>query len=119
MAGSKPKPRLHTEREITNNIQNPTIRNISDNARFTNLPQASISVQNSSRKPKPWHLVKKRGIIPDGLLQARLTYFQQLTNQGRGDDGESKGVLGSTNGKAEKRKSGRLDSPGANKQRRY
>ena len=95
------------------------MNNISDKATFANLPQASMSVQNSSRIPKPWHLVKKRGIIPDGLVQARLTYFQQLTNQGRGDYGESKRVLGSTNGKAEKQKAERLDSPGANKQRRY
>ena len=82
---SNNEPRLHTERAIAVNIQNPKIfNNISDNATFANLPQASISVKNLSRKPKPWHVVKTRGIVPDGLVQAWLTHFQQLTNQGRG-----------------------------------
>ena len=71
------RSRLHTERVIINNIQNPSNNNIiSDEATFANLPKASISVQNLSRKPKPWHLVKKHGIIPDGLVQAWLTHFQ-------------------------------------------
>ena len=117
---SNNEPRLHTEGEISVNIQNPTIfNNVSENATFVNLPKASISVKNLSRKPKPWHVVKKRGIVPDGLVQARLTHFQQLTNQGRGEGGESKSGLGSTNGRSEKRKAGGLDSPGACKQRRY
>ena len=54
----------------------------------------------SSRKPKPWHLVKKRGIVPDGQVQARLTQFQQLTNQGRGESVGINSSLGLTNGKA-------------------
>ena len=83
------------------------------------LQQASISGIISSRKPKPWHLIKKRGIVPDGLVQARLTQFQQLTNQGRGESLGNNSGLGLTNGKAGKRKAGGLDSPGAKKQGRY
>ena len=36
----------------------------------------------NSLKPKPWHLVKKRGIIPDGLVQTHLNHFRKLTNGG-------------------------------------
>ena len=109
--------RLHTVKGLANNIQNPTTVQ-SKKATFVNLIQASISGIVSSRKPKPWHLIKKHGIVPDGLVQARLTQFQQLTNQGRG---ESVGIisgLGLTNGKSGKRKAERLDSPGAKQKRR-
>jgi hypothetical protein len=36
---------------------------------FANFVKASLPVETSSRKPKPMHIVKKRGIIPDGLVQ--------------------------------------------------
>ena len=49
-----------------------------------NLELAISLLTTSSRKPKPMHFVKKRGIIPDRLVQARLTQFRLLTNQGRG-----------------------------------
>ena len=110
--------RLHTVKAFADNIKNPTALHCKK-ATFMNLQQASISGIISSRKPKPWHLIKKRGIVPDGLVQARLTHFQQLTNQGRGESVGSSSSLGLTNGKAGKRKAGGLDSPGATKQRRY
>jgi hypothetical protein len=116
---SKHEQKLFNEGAIAMKIQNPTICNNGDEATFTNLPQASISVKNLSRKPQPWHLVKKLCIVPDGLVQARLTHFLQLTNLGRGHIMESKRVLGSTKGKAEKLKVGILNSPGASKQRKY
>jgi hypothetical protein len=108
---------LHTVKGLANTIQNPTTVQ-SRKATFVNLVQASISGNISGRKPKPWHLVKKRGIVPDGLVQARLTQFQQLTNQGRGESVGISSGLGLTNGKAGKRKAERLDSPGAKQQRR-
>ena len=70
---------------------------------ITNLnqaPEANIGQtmspllkSNISRKPKPMHIVKKRGIVPDGLVQARLTQFRLLTNQGRGNEREAKWIV--------------------------
>ena len=107
---------IHTVKGLTNTIKNPTtIEN--RKATFVTFLEARNSDVISSRKPKPWHLVKKRGIIPDGLVQARLTHFKQLTNQGRGESvGVNSGFV-LTNGKAGKRKAERLDSPGAKQQR--
>jgi hypothetical protein len=107
---------IHTVKGLTNTIKNPTtIEN--RKATFVNFLEARNSDVISSRKPKPWHLVKKRGIIPDGLVQARLTHFKQLTNQGRGESVGSNSGFALTNGKTEKRKAERLDSPGAKQQR--
>ena len=96
---------------------------------ITNLiqaPEANIGQtmspllkSNISRKPKPMHIVKKRGIVPDGLVQARLTQFRMMTNQGRGNERESKVEIVSTNGRTGKRKAELLDSPTAIRQRRY
>ena len=83
-------------------------------------PEANIGLtvspllkSTTSRKPKPMHIVKKRGIVPDGLVQARLTQFRMMTNQGRGNERESKVEIVSTNGRTEKRKAELLDSPTA------
>ena len=107
---------IHTVKGLANTIKNPTTMQ-SRKATFVNFLEASVSDVTSSRKPKPWHLVKKRGIIPDGLVQARLTHFKQLTNQGRGESVGGNSGFALTNGKAEKRKAERLDSPGAKQQR--
>ena len=32
----------------------------------------------TSRKPKPMYFLKKRGIIPDGLVQTRLEHFRKI-----------------------------------------
>ena len=106
---------LHT---VGSNINTQNTANTSDMPTFANFVKASLPVETSSRKPKPMHIVKKRGIIPDGLVQTRLNHFRQLTNQGIGNTNESKLILGLTNGKAEKRKAGNLDYPNANRQRR-
>ena len=74
---------------------------------------------NLSRKLKPMHIFKKRGIVPDGLVQARLTQFRLLTNQGRGDERESKVDSISTNGRTGKKLAELMDSPTAFKQRKY
>ena len=97
-------------------IKNPV--NGNGGAPCRNLGLANSPLTNSSRKPKPWHVAKKRGIIPDGLVQARLSHFRLLTNQGRGQLNESKLCSDSTNGKTGKRKAGILDSPNAIRQRR-
>jgi hypothetical protein len=107
---------IHTVKGLTNTIKNPTTMQ-NRKATFANFLEAGNSDVTSSRKPKPWHLVKKRGIIPDGLVQARLTHFKQLTNQGRGESVGGNSGFALTNGKAEKRKAERLDSPGAKQQR--
>ena len=91
---------------------------------FSLAPEANIGQTMSpslksknSRKPKPMHIVKKRGIVPDGLVQARLTQFRMMTNQGRGNERESKVEIVSTNGRTGKRKAELLDSPTAIRQR--
>ena len=55
-----------------------------------------------NRRPKPWHIIKKRRIVPDGLVQARLTHFRKLSNKGMGADTDVVLSLGSTNGKTGK-----------------
>ena len=80
---------------------------------------ASSPVPTPSRMPKPWPIVKKSGIIPDWLVQAWLSHFRQLTNQGSGIDNKDMLIMGSSNGKAEKRQAGNLDSLNAGKQMRY
>ena len=82
------------------------------------LTMSPLLKSTSSRKPKPMHIVKKREIVPDGLVQAWLTQFRMLTNQGRGVERESKVEVVSANGRTGKRKAGLLDSPKAIRQRR-
>ena len=74
----------------------------------------SFSTLSPSRKPKPWHIKKKRGIIPDGLVQSRLNHFRMLTN---GEGGRNK-QLCSTNESPGKRGGSDLNSPKAGKQRK-
>ena len=81
------------------------------------IVKPSFSAIFDSVQPKPWHLIKKRGIIPDGLVQTRLTHFSKLTNGSKGKGDVYRPELCSTNGKASKRKGGNLESPKA-KQRR-
>ena len=39
-----------------------------------------------SRQPVPWRVAKRRGIVPDGLVQTRLSNFvKAFPNLGRGD----------------------------------
>ena len=91
---------------------------------FRLAPEANIGQTMSPllksknfRKPKPMHIVKKRGIVPDGLVQAQLTQFRILTNQGRVVERESKVEIVSANGRTGKQKAGLLDSPKAIRQR--
>ena len=70
-------------------------------------------------EPKPWHLIRKRGIIPDGLVQTQLNHFRKLTNGDKGEEELFQSTLCSTNGKTAKRTVRNLDSPKANKQRKY
>ena len=74
----------------------------------------SFSTLSPSRKPKPWHIKKKRGIIPDGLVQSRLNHFRMLTN---GEGGRNK-QLCSTNESPGKRGGSDLNSPKVGKQRK-
>ena len=83
-----------------------------------NNERKSLSTILDSVKPKPWHLIKKCGIIPEGLVQTRLNQFRKLTNENKGEGALFQTTLCSTNGKTAKRKGGNLDSPKANKQRR-
>ena len=39
----------------------------------------SVGLATPSRKPKPWHISKKCGIISDWLAYARLTQFRKLS----------------------------------------
>ena len=39
--------------------------------------QISNMMSQKSVKPKDWKLVKKRGIVPDGLVQSKLLSFMQ------------------------------------------
>ena len=64
----------------------------------------TMSPLSTSRKPKPMHFVKTHGIVPDGLVQTRLTQFRLLTNQGRGAERESKVDGASINGKTGKKR---------------
>ena len=57
---------LHTISRSITNIPNTT--NKSDKPTFVDFSKACLPVQTLSRKPKPWHVVKKRGIVPDGLV---------------------------------------------------
>jgi hypothetical protein len=94
------------------------------NSNLSRAPEANIGQTMSpslksknSRKPKPMHIVKIRGIVPDGLVQARLTQFRMMTNQGRGNERKSKVEIVTTNGRTGKRKAELLDSPTAFRQR--
>ena len=78
----------------------------------------SFSTIIDSVKPKPWHLIRKRGIIPDGLVQTQLNHFRKLTNGDKGEGELFQSTLCWTNAKAAKRKGGNLDSPKANTQRK-
>ena len=69
----------------------------------------SFTTLVNSLKPKPWHLIKKHGIIRDGLVQTRLNHFRKLTNGGRGEDNVIQSNLCSTNERAGKRKGGNID----------
>jgi hypothetical protein len=59
--------------KVGSNINIPNTANTSDMPSFANFVKASLPVETSSRKPKPMHIVKKRGIIPDGLVKTRLS----------------------------------------------
>ena len=80
----------------------------------SSIPQVSFSSLTTSTKPKPWHVTKKRGIIPDGLVQTRLTHFRMLTHRKGGGTKQ----IGSTNESPGKRGGSDLNSPKAEKQRR-
>ena len=47
-------------------------------------PQTSFSALTTSLKPKPWHVVKKRGIVPDGLVQTHFNHFKSWPMRGGG-----------------------------------
>ena len=79
--------------------------------------KTSFSALTKSLMPKPWHVIKKRDIIQDGLVQTRLNQFRKLTNEGRGESSVIISDLGSTNGRTGKRKAGTIDSPSAVRQR--
>ena len=49
-----------------------------------NNERKSLSTILDSVKPKPWHLIKKCGIIPDGLVQTPLNHLK-LTNGNKGE----------------------------------
>jgi hypothetical protein len=51
--------------------------------------QAAQDKGPACKKPAPWRLVKKRGIIPDGLVQARLDMFVKSFPNLRGGGGSS------------------------------
>ena len=80
--------------------------------------EPSFTTLTESLKPKHWHLVKKRGIIPDGLVQTRLNHCRKLTNGSRGERDIIQTNFCSTNERAGKRKGGNLDSPSAVRHRR-
>ena len=80
----------------------------------SNISEVSFSSVTPSRKSKPWHVIKKRGIIPDGLVQTRLNHFRLLTN---GEGGNIKQIC-STNESPGKRRGSYLNSPKAEKQRK-
>ena len=48
---------------------------ISEPNTHTGLPRTFSSPGIHSRKPTDWKLVRKRGIIPDGLVQTKLAHF--------------------------------------------
>ena len=80
----------------------------------SSIPQVSFSSLTTRIKPKPWHVTRKRGIIPDGLVQTRLNHFRMLTNR---KGGGTKQIC-STNESPGKRGGSYLNSPKAEKQRR-
>ena len=45
----------------------------------------TFKISSTSVKPKDWKLVKKRGIIPDGLVQSKLkSFISKFPNLERG-----------------------------------